>query len=410
MIIELTDKLYQSAIPVLEEIERNGHEAYFVGGCVRDTLLGEAIHDIDIATSATPDEIEAIFRVTIDVGKQHGTIIVLHRGVPYEITTFRTEGSYSDCRRPDEVNFVRNLQEDTLRRDFTINALALSKDGALHDYHQGVADLHAKIIRAVGVPYERFDEDALRMVRAVRFASQLGFQIEAQTMAAIQQLSERLARISTERIRIELTKFLLGDYVLDALPLLVQTQLVPYFPQFAERLAQQPLEQVVEQLHQLIEPLIANNIARDERLMWSFLVQALKVENVSHFLRKWTHSNQFIKEVQDLLQIQSAYETATITPWFVYQYDKELLALVAAWQRARHFAYQPEVLTMKDELPIQSRKELAINGKKIMEHLQMEQGGAIIGELLAQIEQQVVEGQLANDEQTIVASLKATNR
>ncbi|MCW6659696.1 CCA tRNA nucleotidyltransferase [Aerococcaceae bacterium NML191292] len=405
MIIKLTDKLYQSAIPVLEIIEQHGHEAYFVGGCVRDTLLGQAIHDIDIASSATPDEIQAIFRSTIDVGKQHGTIIVLYKSVPYEITTFRTEGKYSDCRRPDEVAFVRNLQEDTLRRDFTINALALSKNGKLLDYHNGVVDLEAKMIRAVGVAYERFDEDALRMMRAIRFASQLGFQIASETMTAIQQLAPRLQLISTERIRVELTKFLIGDYVLEALPLLVESELAVHLPEFAPLLDKLPLEQVVSGLSDKIRPLLQATLPRDERLMWAFLVQTLNVEQVERFLRVWTHSNQFIKEVQALLRIQQAYEQQAIDAWFVYQHDEALLALVADWQQARKYNYQPNVLQMKADLPIQSRKELAVNGKILMDYLQMKQGGAVIGQLLAGIEQQVVEGKLANRPEAILAQI-----
>lgn len=129
MKIELSDQLFQTALPVLSTIESHGYEAYFVGGCVRDTLLNLPIHDIDIASNATPDEIQRIFKQTFDVGKEHGTIVVLYQDVPYEVTTFRTEGAYSDFRRPDEVHFVRNLEEDTLRRDFTINALAFDQHG-----------------------------------------------------------------------------------------------------------------------------------------------------------------------------------------------------------------------------------------------------------------------------------------
>ena len=177
---------------------------------MRDALLGKDSHDIDIATSATQYEIQGIFPVTFDVGKNHGTIVVVYKKENYEITTFRTEGTYSDRRRPDQVNFVRNLREDTLRRDFTINALALDRLGRVYDYHGGEEDLEAGIIRAVGTALERFDEDALRMMRALRFASQLGFEIEAQTFEAIGQLAPNLSYVSIERIRIELSKLMQG--------------------------------------------------------------------------------------------------------------------------------------------------------------------------------------------------------
>src|SRR5574344_474528 len=141
MKIELTDPLFLEAQPILKRIESHGYEAYFVGGCVRDTLLGKIIHDIDIASSALLNEVEEIFYNTIDMGKEHGTIIVVEKHIPYEITTFRTEGNYSDFRHPDTVNFVRDLREDTLRRDFTINALAFDAEGQLFDYHHGVEEI-----------------------------------------------------------------------------------------------------------------------------------------------------------------------------------------------------------------------------------------------------------------------------
>ncbi|XJS11588.1 CCA tRNA nucleotidyltransferase [Aerococcaceae bacterium WGS1372] len=190
MPVLLEDELFKKALPVLKQIESHGYEAYFVGGCVRDTLLNKTINDIDIASSARPEEIEKIFKTTFDVGKEHGTIVVLVNNEPYEVTTFRTEGDYKDYRRPDEVNFVRNLEEDTLRRDFTINAMAINGDGELFDYHGGVNDLNNKIIRCVGIAMERFEEDALRMMRAIRFASQLGFFIEEKSFEAILKLKK----------------------------------------------------------------------------------------------------------------------------------------------------------------------------------------------------------------------------
>ena len=196
MFVSLTDPLFQEAIPVLGQIESHGYEAYFVGGCVRDTLLNKKINDIDIASSARPEEVEGMFPITFDVGKEHGTIVVVVDKAPYEITTFRTEGDYTDFRRPDEVNFVRNLREDTLRRDFTINAMAFDRQGKLYDYHGGVKDLNDHLIRCVGNAQERFLEDALRMMRAIRFASQLDFEIEEKSFKAIQTLKANLQYIS----------------------------------------------------------------------------------------------------------------------------------------------------------------------------------------------------------------------
>lgn len=176
---------FKQALPVLEEIEQAGFEAYFVGGSVRDHILGLPIHDVDIATSAYPEEIKKIFKRTIDTGIQHGTVTVLLNDSSYEITTFRTESGYQDYRRPDKVTFVRSLADDLKRRDFTINALAVDLNGNVIDKFDGLQDLDKKIIRAVGRAEARFHEDALRMMRAVRFQAQLDFQIEVQTAQAI---------------------------------------------------------------------------------------------------------------------------------------------------------------------------------------------------------------------------------
>ena len=187
------DKNFQDALPVLDIFEKNGFEAYFVGGSVRDALLHKPINDIDIATSAFPEEVKSIFKKTIDVGIQHGTVVVLFQNEPYEVTTFRTESGYQDYRRPDQVTFVRSLEEDLKRRDFTINAFAMDQKGIIKDFFQGLQDLEKKIIRAVGDPYERFHEDALRIMRAIRFQSQLNFDIEEQTFQAVVESASLLS-------------------------------------------------------------------------------------------------------------------------------------------------------------------------------------------------------------------------
>ncbi|MGO3474712.1 MAG: CCA tRNA nucleotidyltransferase, partial [Lacticaseibacillus paracasei] len=155
MRLDLTQPDFKAAIPILKKIEAAGYEAYFVGGSVRDAMLGKDVNDVDIATSAFPNEIQALFKKTIDVGIEHGTVMVLWEKETYEITTFRTESTYQDFRRPDSVTFVRSLAEDLKRRDFTINALAMDKDGCITDLFDGIDDLNHQVIRAVGVPDER---------------------------------------------------------------------------------------------------------------------------------------------------------------------------------------------------------------------------------------------------------------
>ncbi len=185
---------FEIARPIVQNIEEAGFEAYFVGGSVRDTVLGLDIHDVDIASSAYPAEIKKIFKHTVDTGIEHGTVMVLDHGNGYEITTFRTESGYQDYRRPDKVTFVRSLAEDLKRRDFTINALAMKENGEIIDLFDGLTDLKNNLIKAVGNPEERFHEDALRMMRAVRFASKLDFMVEVNTLNAIKNHSELLEK------------------------------------------------------------------------------------------------------------------------------------------------------------------------------------------------------------------------
>lgn len=195
---------------IIDTLEQAGFEAYAVGGCVRDTLLGRVPKDWDITTSAKPAQIKALFRKTIDTGIEHGTVTVMLHHTGYEVTTYRIDGEYEDNRHPRSVEFTDNLRLDLERRDFTINAMAYNDTRGLVDEFDGIYDLKAGIIRCVGNPGARFDEDALRMLRAVRFAGQLGFAIEKATKQAIVERAGHLEHISAERIRVELTKLLVS--------------------------------------------------------------------------------------------------------------------------------------------------------------------------------------------------------
>lgn len=179
--------LPEGAREIIDTLEKAGFEAYAVGGCVRDSLMGRIPDDWDITTSAMPEQVKALFRRTVDTGIRHGTVTVLVNGDGYEVTTYRIDGDYEDGRHPKEVSFTRNLQEDLLRRDFTINAMAYSPLKGLVDIFGGLKDLEAGIIRCVGNPMARFGEDALRILRAVRFSAQLGFVIEPETESAMKE-------------------------------------------------------------------------------------------------------------------------------------------------------------------------------------------------------------------------------
>lgn len=201
-------KLPEHVNRIIHRLQKEGYDAYAVGGCVRDTLLGREPKDWDITTSARPEIVKSLFSHTIDTGIQHGTVTIMLDHVGYEVTTYRIDGEYEDSRHPKEVIFTGNLVEDLKRRDFTINAMAYNDESGLVDAFEGEQDLKKGIIRCVGNPHDRFGEDALRMLRAVRFAAQLGFSIEERTKVAVADLAPTLAKVSAERIQMELVKLL----------------------------------------------------------------------------------------------------------------------------------------------------------------------------------------------------------
>lgn len=208
MVIQLPEKVKY----VIDTLMEAGYEAYAVGGCIRDSVLGRKPEDWDITTSANPMQVKELFKRTIDTGIQHGTVTVMLEKEGFEVTTYRIDGEYEDGRHPKEVVFTANLIEDLKRRDFTINAMAYNEKDGLVDAFCGMEDLEKKVIRCVGNPKERFEEDALRMMRAVRFAAQLGFSIEKNTKQAVAELAENLAKVSAERIQVELVKLLVSNH------------------------------------------------------------------------------------------------------------------------------------------------------------------------------------------------------
>ena len=197
---------------IIYRLEKEGYEAYAVGGCVRDSLLGRTPQDWDITTSAMPQQVKALFPHTIDTGIAHGTVTIMVDHIGYEVTTYRIDGEYEDSRHPKEVTFTGDLVKDLQRRDFTINAMAYNEKQGLVDVFDGMEDLKRGVIRCVGNPNERFTEDALRMLRAVRFAAQLGFSIEENTKGAIKKLAPTIEKVSAERIQTELVKLLVSRH------------------------------------------------------------------------------------------------------------------------------------------------------------------------------------------------------
>ena len=220
-------KIPAPAEEILTKLNENGYEAYLVGGCVRDMILGREPGDWDITTSALPEQVKQVFRRTVDTGIQHGTVTVMMGDEGYEVTTYRIDGEYADGRHPDSVTFTPSLTEDLKRRDFTVNAMAYNGNTGLVDEFGGMEDLDRGIIRCVGEPMDRFSEDALRILRAIRFSAQLGFAIEGRTYEAIRAIAPNMVHVSKERIQAELTKLLLSPHPVH-ISMVYETGISPY--------------------------------------------------------------------------------------------------------------------------------------------------------------------------------------
>ena len=387
-------EVFLKAQPVLQALEDAGFEAYFVGGCVRDLLLDRHIHDVDIATSAYPEEVKNTFAKSIDTGIQHGTVTVLYGGEAYEITTFRTESGYQDFRRPDKVTFVQNLEEDLKRRDFTINALAMNLSGEIVDLFDGLGDLQKKVIKAVGVAEDRFHEDALRMMRAVRFMSQLKFALEEKTEAAIADNHVLLSKISVERIREELVKLALGSNSQEAFGKFIDTGLSGECPGLA---GQEEKLRVFTQLKGRIT---------DEAVFWALLalIINLPVNKVTSFMRTWKNSNAMGQEAKAIVTAFDQVTMGQVSDWDLFVFGQNALtkALEAAALLGQPVSSQ-SLLDRYAALPIKDKGELAVDGGWLIK--KGVKPSPALGDLLDRALKGVVLGQVANDEESLAAFL-----
>ena len=274
---------------IISILEKEGYEAYAVGGCVRDSMLGRKPKDWDITTSAQPEEVKRIFRKTIDTGIQHGTVTVRMRGESYEVTTYRIDGDYVDNRHPENVSYTSDLKEDLKRRDFTINAMAYNPSKGLVDEFGGIKDLDRGLIRCVGNPLERFGEDALRIMRGVRFAAQLGFEIDAQTREAMKKLAPNLEDISKERIREEIEKLILSDNpskLVDAYELGITKVVLPEFDSMMECGQTNTFHIYSVGVHTIK---VIENIPPTKTLRWAALLHDVAKPDVGKFYNGTTH-------------------------------------------------------------------------------------------------------------------------
>ena len=394
--------VFKQATPILTEIEKAGFEAYFVGGCVRDHLIGREISDIDIATSATPHEIKKIFPKTIDVGIEHGTVIVNWNKETYELTTFRTDGEYTDFRRPSEVTFIRNLHEDLKRRDFTMNSIAMDKDGTLIDPFQGKQAIQNKMIETVGTASERFHEDALRMMRAVRFVSQLQFSIEPTTYHALKEHASLLEKVATERKTIEFEKILNGKNKVQALEMLIDTKLYRYLPGLMNH------EKALLDVTRLdIELLTIVEI-------WSLLLYFIgcSTSESEKFLRQWKLPLKRIRNIQSILQL---FKSRLHREWSINTLFSAKLENAISTEKLFNVLNNKHVLTgvrelksQFDDLIIKDSHELAVSGKDLMQW-ENKQGGPWLKEALQAIEKAVLTKQVVNEKEKIREWLQKCN-
>lgn len=285
----ITIQVPEAAGTIIKQLNTHGFEAYVVGGCVRDSLLGRVPKDWDITTSAKPEQVKEIFARTVDTGIQHGTVTVLMEHEAYEVTTYRIDGEYEDGRHPKSVEFTGNLQEDLKRRDFTINAMAYSDRDGLVDVFGGTRDLQDGIIRCVGNPMDRFHEDALRILRAIRFCAQLGFAIEEDTSKAISVIAPNMEKVSKERIAVELTKLLLSDYP-EQMRAVFESGIAPYvsvhFPNAENGLYE------LEKLKQL---------PSNKHVRWTGFLRFLDQSEASGILKELKLDNDTIDQVKTLI-------------------------------------------------------------------------------------------------------------
>lgn len=369
-------KKFNSAVDVLERFNKAGYEAYFVGGCVRDFLLGYEFSDIDITTNALPEEVKKIFRKSIDTGIQHGTVTILVNGESYEVTTFRTEDDYIDHRTPEKVEFVSNLRDDLDRRDFTINAMALDSNGKLYDYHNGIKDLTNKIIKTVNNPNERFFEDALRMLRAFRFSSKLGFEIEDNTLVAIKKNAELIKFVSIERIVNEFRKLLTGRGNKRSLELLLDSKLNNYIPFLDE---------------------ISKIIDFSNYTFCQSLYILSKINNISfEKLKELKLSNKEIKQIKIYEKINKDFISNVPLEIILYNYDIEDVAFIASYSK-----YCDKEDIEKIKLPIESFNDIAITSMEIISIID-KPAGPWIKEIIKKLEEDIILYKIDNTRKDIL--------
>jgi tRNA nucleotidyltransferase (CCA-adding enzyme) len=407
---DIVRRMEAAGAAILETLAEHGCEAYLVGGCVRDRVMGRPLKDIDIATSALPEKVAGMFPRTIPTGLQHGTVTVVMDSIPFEVTTFRKESDYEQFRRPQRVEFVDDLTEDLRRRDFTINAMALDRFGSLVDPFGGVQDIEARLLRCVGDPKERFGEDALRMLRALRFAAAYGLRIDEPTWKALMDMRILLKHIAMERVRVELERMLEGHDPVRAVQLLAESGILD----FTKEPLGLPALRWDAQLAQASQ-LLAQTSEPD--LRWTIFFMLLPVEASAagaamdglRFPRRRQERIQRIMAFQEWIrQISLYYEPDRLKAKARFQemalrYSK---AIAADWLRlppesADASRLKHEAAAWLDDMSIDQVQELAVSGKDILE-AENRRPGPWLGILLDRLLRDVVLGGVPNDKESLL--------
>lgn len=378
---------FLDGVNILETIEKAGYQAYFVGGSVRDFLLKREIRDIDITTSASTEVIQSLFPKVIPVGIEHGTVIVRFNHISYEVTTFRMDGKYSDQRHPDHVEFVSNIEEDLHRRDFTINAMAMDRNGKIIDLFGGKNDLKDKNIRTVGNGFDRFREDPLRIIRALRFVSQLGLTIEQATYNNMKTVKNEIDSLAIERIKSEMTNFFAGDYIEQGILYLKSTGIYENLPIIKEN---------PDLIHELAPPF--SPLMSFGEIIAFFHFKKNKI-SVSQWIKAWKCSNKEKQEALELTRALDYYDKRELDQWLVYQLPNDLFP---GFIRLSHNLFKSSNLNLEDlneiaqKLPIRSQKDLNINGNDLIALFPHLKRGRWINDSLCKIEKEVVFDRLIN--------------
>ncbi|MFD0680885.1 MULTISPECIES: CCA tRNA nucleotidyltransferase [unclassified Paenibacillus] len=413
----MTQDLERKAKKIIGKLIDAGFEAYMVGGCVRDKHLNRPVKDYDIATSAKPEQVQQLFQRTIPTGLQHGTVSVMMEDSLFEVTTFRIESGYEDFRRPTEVQFIDSLYEDLRRRDFTMNAMALDVDGQLIDPFHGVDDMKNNLLRCVGDANERFQEDALRMLRCIRFAAHYGLEIEKQTWAALLSQAQLLEHIAMERVRMELERMIDGAAPAHAVQLLMDSQLLEYLKQTL-RLADLKQVKLARGWSSLKEPLykwaylylcIGVSAAEAELELRQLTFSKQQLEQVRQIIAVAHHLSRQLTDKTDEAALQEAWKLSAVTygQQAVVGLHEIVTAAPEVLARFEVEAKWSEILIksgldwLKD-MPVHSLEDLELGGKELLAHIS-KPAGPWVSRVLAHLLREAALQRLTNERDLLLA-------